>query len=141
MEVMEGKEAFKFIKNNRDKAFNDIVIEFSDRIYSLAKLYTKDEHLSQDITQDTLIKIYKYLDSFSGDSSIYTWIYRITINTCKNSVIRENKHKVVEDICFIKEEGYEDKLIEDFQAGYLLEALGNIKKSIDQFYIFIIMKI
>lgn len=128
MELMEGKEAFKFIKNDREKAFNNIVLEFSDRIYNLAKLYTKDEHLSQDITQETLIKIYRYLDSFNGNSNIYTWIYRITINTCKNSIIKENKYRSIEDISFIKDEGYEEKIIERLQEGKLLEALGNIKK-------------
>lgn len=128
MELMEGKEAFKFIKNDREKAFNNIVLEFSDRIYNLAKLYTKDEHLSQDITQETLIKIYRYLDSFNGNSNIYTWIYRITINTCKNSIIKENKYRSIEDISFIKYEGYEEKIIERLQEGKLLEALRNIKK-------------
>ncbi|ENZ03348.1 sigma-70 family RNA polymerase sigma factor [Clostridium thermobutyricum] len=128
MELMEGKEVFKFIKNDREKVFNNIVLEFSDRIYNLAKLYTKDEHLSQDITQETLIKIYRYLDSFNGNSNIYTWIYRITINTCKNSIIKENKYRSIEDISFIKDEGYEDKIIERLQEGKLLEALGNIKK-------------
>lgn len=128
MELMEGKEVFKFIKNDREKAFNNIVLEFSDRIYNLAKLYTKDEHLSQDITQETLIKIYRYLDSFNGNSNIYTWIYRITINTCKNSIIKENKYRSIEDISFIKDEGYEEKIIERLQEVKLLEALGNIKK-------------
>ncbi|MGL5414329.1 MAG: RNA polymerase sigma factor [Clostridium sp.] len=128
METMRGREVLGVIKSDREKAFEDIVLEFSDRIYNLAKLYTRNETLSQDITQETLIKIYRYLDNFKGDSSIYTWIYKITINTCKTMCIREKKYSNIENVEFIKEEGYEEKVIESLEEGHLLEALEKLKK-------------
>ncbi|MGL4850502.1 MAG: RNA polymerase sigma factor [Clostridium sp.] len=128
MEIMRGTEVLRVIKSDREKAFEDIVLEFSDRIYNLAKLYTRNEELSKDITQEALIKIYRYLDNFKGDSAIYTWIYKITINTCKTMCIREKKYNNIEDITFIKEEGYEEKVIENLEKGYLLEALERLKK-------------
>ena len=38
--------------------------------------------LSKDLAQETLIKVWQNLDSFRNESSISTWIYRITVNTC-----------------------------------------------------------
>ena len=40
--------------------------------------------MSQDITQEAFVKAYNNIDKFRGDSSFYTWIYRIAINTAKN---------------------------------------------------------
>jgi RNA polymerase sigma factor (sigma-70 family) len=38
--------------------------------------------LSKDLAQETFIKVWQNLDSFRNESSISTWIYRITVNTC-----------------------------------------------------------
>ncbi|WP_297629744.1 RNA polymerase sigma factor [uncultured Clostridium sp.] len=127
MEAMGGRAAFKEIKKDKEKAFNCIVEEFSERIYNLARLYTKDYVLSEDITQEVLVKIYRYLDNFKGESSIYTWIYRITINTCKNIVKKEEKYKKIENVDFIKEEGYEEEIVERLDKENLINALENIK--------------
>lgn len=127
MEVMGGRAVFKEIKRDKEKAFNDIVEEFSGRIYNLARLYTKDSEISEDITQEVLINIYRYLDSFKGDSSIYTWIYRVAINTCINIVKKEEKYKNIENVDFISENSYEEEVIEKLDGSGLLEALDNIK--------------
>ncbi|MGL5415675.1 MAG: RNA polymerase sigma factor [Clostridium sp.] len=127
MEAMGGRAACKEIKKDREKAFKRIVEEFSERIYNLARLYTKDDTLSEDITQEALLKIYRYIDSFKGESSIYTWIYRITINTCKNIVKKEDKYKKVENVDFIKAEGYEEEIVERLDKENITNALENIK--------------
>jgi RNA polymerase sigma-70 factor (ECF subfamily) len=35
-----------------------------------------------DVSQEAFVKVHRYLDRFKGDSSFYTWLYRITTNTC-----------------------------------------------------------
>lgn len=74
-----------------------------------------------------MINIYRYLDSFKGDSSIYTWIYRVAINTCINIVKKEEKYKNIENVDFISENSYEEEVIEKLDGSGLLEALDNIK--------------
>ena len=44
----------------------------------------KDFELSQDIAQEAFVKAFRNIDKFRGESSFYTWIYRIAINTAKN---------------------------------------------------------
>lgn len=44
--------------------------------------FSGDEELASDSTQEVFIKIWESLDSFRGESSVSTWIYRISVNTC-----------------------------------------------------------
>jgi RNA polymerase sigma-70 factor (ECF subfamily) len=66
------------------KAFDILVVKYQDRlVYSVYK-FCSDLDLSQDIAQEAFVKAYNNIDKFRGDSSFYTWIYRIAINTAKN---------------------------------------------------------
>ncbi len=54
----------------------------------------KNKEDAEDISQEALIKVYKYIDSFNMDSSFRTWMYRIVVNTCLD-YMRKNKATVV----------------------------------------------
>ena len=72
------------VKEGDKRAFDILVVKYQDRlVYSVFK-YCKDLDLSQDIAQEAFVKAYRSIDKFRGDSSLYTWIYRIAINTAKN---------------------------------------------------------
>ena len=72
------------VKKGDVRAFDILVVKYQDRlVYSVFK-FCKDFELSQDITQEAFVKAYKSIDKFRGESSFYTWIYRIAINTAKN---------------------------------------------------------
>ena len=72
------------VKEGDKRAFAILVTKYQDRlVYSVFK-YCKDLDLSQDIAQEAFVKAYRSIDKFRGDSSFYTWIYRIAINTAKN---------------------------------------------------------
>ena len=72
------------IKKGDSRAFDILVVKYQDRlIYSVYK-FCKDLELSQDITQEAFVKAFRNIDKFRGESSFYTWIYRIAINTAKN---------------------------------------------------------
>ena len=49
--------------------------------------YVKEKELAEDITQEAFVKSFKSIDSFREESSFYTWIYRIAVNTAKNYLI------------------------------------------------------
>lgn len=55
-------------------------------VKKLAFTYVKDWDLAEDITQEVFIKSYKSLDQFRRDSSYKTWLYKITVNRCKDEV-------------------------------------------------------
>lgn len=58
--------------------------EYGQEVARLAFTYTKQKQLSEDISQEVFIKCYEKLDQFRHESSYKTWIYRITINLCKD---------------------------------------------------------
>ncbi len=72
------------VKKGDVRAFDILVVKYQDRlVYSVFK-FCKDFELSQDIAQEAFVKAFRNIDKFRGDSSFYTWIYRIAINTAKN---------------------------------------------------------
>jgi len=72
------------VKKGDVKAFDILVVKYQDRlVYSVYK-FCNDFELSQDIAQEAFVKAFRNIDKFRGESSFYTWIYRIAINTAKN---------------------------------------------------------
>ena len=68
-----------------------MVVKYQSRLISLAFKFSKDLQVAEDIVQDSLIKSFKSLDSFREDSSFYTWVYRITVNTSKNFLVSKKR--------------------------------------------------
>ncbi|MDB3994181.1 sigma-70 family RNA polymerase sigma factor [Gammaproteobacteria bacterium] len=73
------------------RAFDLLVVKYQSRLISLAFKFSKDLQVAEDIVQDSLIKSFKSLDSFREDSSFYTWVYRITVNTSKNFLVSKKR--------------------------------------------------
>ncbi|MEG2101937.1 MAG: sigma-70 family RNA polymerase sigma factor [Flavobacterium sp.] len=63
--------------------FNDIYNKHYNKVFRLCKGYfCGDISLASDAAQEIFIKVWEKLDTFRNESSISTWIYRITVNTC-----------------------------------------------------------
>lgn len=72
-------------------SFEKIVLKYEKIIYNIAYRMLNNKELSKDIVQEVFIKIYKNLKKYNFTSKFYTWIYRITINTCIDEIRRNNK--------------------------------------------------
>ena len=81
----------KRVKAGDYKAFDLLVLKYQSRLISTAFKYVKDIQIAEDITQESLIKSFKSINSFREDSSFYTWVYRITVNTAKNFLISKKR--------------------------------------------------
>jgi RNA polymerase sigma-70 factor (ECF subfamily) len=64
------------------RAFKLLVERYQRKVYSVALGMVRDREEAMDVAQEAFAKVYKYLDHFKGDSSFYTWLYRITVNIC-----------------------------------------------------------
>ncbi|MFD2444861.1 sigma-70 family RNA polymerase sigma factor [Bacillus sp. CGMCC 1.16607] len=58
--------------------------EYGDMVMRLAYTYLKEKQLAEDISQEVFISCYKSLDQFQSRSTYKTWLYRITVNKCKD---------------------------------------------------------
>ena len=81
----------KRVKAGDYQAFDLLVLKYQSRLISTAFKYVKDIQIAEDITQESLIKSFKSINSFREDSSFYTWAYRITVNTAKNFLISKKR--------------------------------------------------
>ena len=91
------------------RAFDLLVLKYQSRLISIAFKYVKERQLAEDITQEAFIKAYKSIDSFREESSFYTWVYRIAVNTAKNYIVSSKRREEVimtnlsEDVSYFPE--------------------------------------
>ncbi len=72
--------------------FARVVREHKGTVYMVCYMFSKDEEEVADLFQDILVNLWKGFAKFRGDSSIRTWIYRVSLNTCI-SAERKKKRK------------------------------------------------
>jgi RNA polymerase sigma-70 factor (ECF subfamily) len=72
-------------------AFRQLVERYQRRVYQLALGMMKDADEAMDISQETFVRVHRYLPTFKGDSSFFTWTYRIAMNLCLDAQRRRNR--------------------------------------------------
>ncbi|MBO0358132.1 RNA polymerase sigma factor [Hymenobacter sp. BT186] len=66
----------------RNVAFNQLVRKYQTKVYWHVRKMVIDHNDADDLTQDVFVKVWKHLENFRQDASLYTWIYRIATNEC-----------------------------------------------------------
>lgn len=72
-------------------AFELLVNRYQQKVANVIAKFIKDRHEIQDVAQDVFIKVFRALPNFRGESSFYTWIYRIAVNTSKNHLVAKSR--------------------------------------------------
>jgi RNA polymerase sigma-70 factor (ECF subfamily) len=67
-------------------AFDLLVLRYQHRVVKLVARLLRDPTEAEDVAQEAFVKAYRALGSFRGDSAFYTWLYRIAVNTARNSM-------------------------------------------------------
>ncbi len=86
----------KRVRGGDQRAFKLLVERYQRKVYAVALGMLKDKEEAMDVSQDAFVKVYKYLDHFKGDSSFYTWLYRITANICIDRIRKRGGAEHVE---------------------------------------------
>ena len=92
------KELVKRVQAGDKQAFDLLVIKYQHKLVKLVSRYVHDHAEALDISQEAFIKAYRALPNFRGDSSFYTWLYRIGINTAKNYLVSQGRRPPDSDI-------------------------------------------
>jgi RNA polymerase sigma-70 factor, ECF subfamily len=74
------------LQSGDEGALDELVNQYSSKIYQLAFRYLKNKEDAEEITQDVLFKVYRGVGSFRGDAALSSWIYRITFNAAMSRV-------------------------------------------------------
>ena len=112
----------KRAKSGDYQAFDLLVLKYQSRLISTAFKFVKDVQIAEDIVQDSFIKAFNALESFREDSSFYTWIYRITVNTSKNFLVSKKRKSELLNSDLSEEASYEIEPVETYSPEDLLQA-------------------
>lgn len=69
-------------------AFSELMAAHERRMYAVAFRLCNSHEDAQDCLQDAMLRIYRAIPNFKGQSSFATWVYRITTNTCLDELRR-----------------------------------------------------
>ncbi len=79
-------------KNGDIDAFEVLIKKYKETAYNIALKILRNSEDAMDVSQEALIKVYKYMNHFNQRASFSTWLYKIVMNTCLD-FIKKNKNK------------------------------------------------
>ena len=80
---------------NDNKEFIDMLLQNKRIIYKICFMYARDNDDINDLYQDVVLSLWKSFRNFKGHSSVSTWIYRITLNTCITNLRKKKNYDYV----------------------------------------------
>jgi len=73
------------LREGSESAYEELLLRFQQPVYALALRLLDDESEACDIVQEVFLKVFRNVSSFRGQSTLKTWIYRITVNEAHNA--------------------------------------------------------
>src|SRR6202020_1013564 len=86
------------VQRGERAAFDLLVLRYQHKVLKLIMRYVHDATEAEDIAQEAVVKAFRALQSFRGDSAFYTWLYRIAINTAKNALAATKRRPMDYDL-------------------------------------------
>jgi RNA polymerase sigma-70 factor (ECF subfamily) len=94
--TLRDEELVACIKEGEDWATEVLVNRYQQKTYTIAyHMCSEDGEEAQDLTQEAFLRGFRSLGKFRGDSSFYTWFYRIVVNVCFDSRRRSRRWKLI----------------------------------------------
>jgi len=84
----------EFMENRNGPAFTRIMTKYKNTVYAFCFRYTGNRQDAEDIAQEVFIRVYRYIETFRGESRFSSWLYRLTVNTCHNYVRRRKRFRI-----------------------------------------------
>lgn len=108
--MIEESQLIERLKNKQtvDVAFRELMTQYKERLYWHIRKIVITHDDTDDVLQNTFVKVYKNIDKFNEKSKLYSWIYRIATNEAitfinkraklKNIDINELQYKIAENL-------------------------------------------
>jgi len=115
--VVEEKELVLALQtvSQKEKAFRELVSQYKERLYWHIRKIVLNHDDTDDVLQNTFIKIFKNVHHFKGDSKLFTWMYRIATNEAITFINKKAKQKN------ITIEGVKELLISKLESDVYFE--------------------
>lgn len=102
-------------EESRTKAFEVLVNTYKERLYWHIRRIVLDHDDTDDVLQNTFIKVYRNIHKFKGDSKLYSWMYRIATNESLTFLKQKSKKLGITD------RELKDRMVENLQADVYFE--------------------
>jgi RNA polymerase sigma-70 factor (ECF subfamily) len=74
----------QLFKNGDRSAFSELIDRHQHRVYSLCYRWMGNQQVAEEVAQEVFVSLFRSLERFRGDAKFSTWLYRVTVNHCKN---------------------------------------------------------
>ena len=105
--------------------FTKMIKEYRKTIYTVCYFFSKNTEEVNDLYQEILINLWKGFEKFRGESSLKTWIWRVSLNTCNNQE-RKKKSSVQTIPLSIDIDLYNDDDVQSKQIQMLYDRINRL---------------
>ena len=84
------------LRDRDEHALAELASLYGQKIFQLAFRYLRNHEDAEEVVQDVLMKVFRKIDAFRGDSALSSWIYRITFNTAMSRLRRTKATRLAE---------------------------------------------
>lgn len=140
---MNELELIKRVQNKDVNAFRELVHLYQQKVYTTSLYILGNPEDAQEATQDTFLKVYKYITNFKFNSKFSTWLYTISRNSCldkvkKNPYVALEEHTLKKlkteqdkpsemlDFVSLLPENYKEMIILYFYTGFSYQEIADI---------------
>jgi RNA polymerase sigma-70 factor (ECF subfamily) len=74
------------LRDRDERAFRELVETHRDRVFNITYRMLGDRAEAEDVAQEVFISVFKTIDTFREEAKFSTWLYRVTVNHCKNRI-------------------------------------------------------
>jgi RNA polymerase sigma-70 factor, ECF subfamily len=84
--MTDERQLLRRLRERDERAFKELVEAHRDTVFNLTFRMLGNRAEAEDVAQEVFITVFKTIDSFREESKFSTWLYRVTINHCKNRI-------------------------------------------------------
>ena len=90
---MTDKEFIDGLQNRNANAYGKLLDDFQQKVFATCISFVPNKEDAEDIAQEVFVEVFNSIDKFKGNSSLSTWIYRISTNKCLEFIRKKNTKK------------------------------------------------
>src|SRR5882672_2186758 len=80
------RSLLKRLRDRDEKAFRELIERHRDRVFNITYRMLNNRAEAEDVAQEVFISVFKTIETFREEAKFSTWLYRVTVNHCKNRI-------------------------------------------------------
>lgn len=88
---IRDEDLIVMVQNGQKKAFDELVARYKGRLFSFILRMVKDPNLAEELTQETLIRVYLHADKYREIARFSTWVFTIATNLVRNKMRQRSR--------------------------------------------------